>query len=1053
MAIPILSKRSARKEAARKAELDALVAKAISPSIAMAMSATSGPRSPQVASGATYNPNTSSSSPFNQIGPGQGYVPLPRPPGNFDSGFGPSSPLFPDAIDPLGPNGRTMPRRAQYLIAANLQIIDRRLPWSVLKGLAEDVDIVARCIQLVQDAIVGLDWSWGFSPSILNQIMTEQGMTNSAKANEFARDKYGDELQRVTEFFEYPDKRMGFTFSQWLTDILYSHLVYDGIVISPQYNLGGELISLSAIDTPTIKILLDNQGFIPQPPAPAYQQILYGFPRGEYQAEDVGQDGAIPNAYEQDQLAYYIRRPHPSSVYGYSQVEECVNIATIYMQRQAWMHAEYQHGMTPKLMIETAGAETWTPEQLGYYERIVNDQLSGQTQRRQQAMLLRPGMTATQMKAVDELYSGTYDEYMILQIGAKFGIPQSQLGIQMRSSIGGGQAKGQTDQTQMFATDALKNFLIDCINDMARRFMGVGPELTMTATGGGTEDDNVQRAQADASDVGAGIRTRNEIRAERGVPLIDEPEADQLGVTSTAGVTFLSGLLTTQEATQAAATTAAANGQVLGQPKEVPSDGSGTDGASDDGHKPGDGGVGSDQGSSPKPGGSGSTGGSAGTQSGGTNSKSDSQPAVAPKDDTRQPDSDAEKELRAFTAFAKARIDRGSWRDFEFANVSADRARALNNAGAEGDLALVRALAKRDDTPSKAEDTERLNAYWAEGEGAAKIDWGVDGDWARCMVEVGKYIDDPKEAAGHCANLHHRATGAWPGHAPGESESGHTKKASARGERATLTLWDDLHDKIVAYYAPKIADALSDPDGMKTAIAAAAKKWPKKDDASKAAGDNAAASSSSDPEGIASAAVAGNVSFNTEALQQVLQDLYGDAGLAGAGTAAQALGTTEGSDFAAVIADINWNTWKPGDLESARLVANGGLREVLDAANVTIKDMTDSAIDRLGTTLANGLNEGLGPQAIADQMGDVVVDPARAMVIARTETGRAQVASSLDSYKANDTEEVDWHSNDGACPACVALDAGSPYPIDDVPAFPHHPNDRCQVLPHIDLES
>jgi hypothetical protein len=37
-------------------------------------------------------------------------------------------------------------------------------------------------------------------------------------------------------------------------------------------------------------------------------------------------------------------------------------------------------------------------------------------------------------------------------------------------------------------------------------------------------------------------------------------------------------------------------------------------------------------------------------------------------------------------------------------------------------------------------DTERLMAYWAEGEGAAKIGWGVAGDFARCEVELGKYV-------------------------------------------------------------------------------------------------------------------------------------------------------------------------------------------------------------------------------------------------------------------------------------------------------------------------
>jgi hypothetical protein len=73
----------------------------------------------------------------------------------------------------------------------------------------------------------------------------------------------------------------------------------------------------------------------------------------------------------------------------------------------------------------------------------------------------------------------------------------------------------------------------------------------------------------------------------------------------------------------------------------------------------------------------------------------------------------------------------------------------------------------REVTPGDAASTERLMRYWAEGEGAAKINWGVAGDFDRCVVELGKYVG-PGVVKGLCANLHKRATGARPGHAPGE---------------------------------------------------------------------------------------------------------------------------------------------------------------------------------------------------------------------------------------------------------------------------------------------
>lgn len=63
--------------------------------------------------------------------------------------------------------------------------------------------------------------------------------------------------------------------------------------------------------------------------------------------------------------------------------------------------------------------------------------------------------------------------------------------------------------------------------------------------------------------------------------------------------------------------------------------------------------------------------------------------------------------------------------------------------------------------------TERLMAYWAEGPGAVKIQWAVAGDFDRCVTELGKYVS-PGIVKGLCNHLHQRATGAPPGHVPGE---------------------------------------------------------------------------------------------------------------------------------------------------------------------------------------------------------------------------------------------------------------------------------------------
>ena len=84
----------------------------------------------------------------------------------------------------------------------------------------------------------------------------------------------------------------------------------------------------------------------------------------------------------------------------------------------------------------------------------------------------------------------------------------------------------------------------------------------------------------------------------------------------------------------------------------------------------------------------------------------------------------------------------------------------------EGDL--VPAIAQEKGVPGRG-NAETLRRYWAEGEGAAKIRWGTEGDFDRCVRAVNQYM--PGQAEGYCNLLHHRALGIWPAQHAGIAKS------------------------------------------------------------------------------------------------------------------------------------------------------------------------------------------------------------------------------------------------------------------------------------------
>jgi hypothetical protein len=67
-------------------------------------------------------------------------------------------------------------------------------------------------------------------------------------------------------------------------------------------------------------------------------------------------------------------------------------------------------------------------------------------------------------------------------------------------------------------------------------------------------------------------------------------------------------------------------------------------------------------------------------------------------------------------------------------------------------------------------DTDRLRDYWVRGKGAAKIGWGLPGDFNRCRAMVAEYVK-PQHLAGYCANRHKDALGFWPGEHRGGKHS------------------------------------------------------------------------------------------------------------------------------------------------------------------------------------------------------------------------------------------------------------------------------------------
>ena len=462
---------------------------------------------------------------LNQIAQNYGNsTPLPRNPWLAGVPFGPGTPITPGAINPVREDGRPDPRRYEFQVAQNINITETRLvPFKTLRASADQIDILRRCIEVIKNKVTGLDWDITLGTDASEKIAASSG-GDHVRAMAKAREKYTDEINRLRQFWENPDRANGLTFSDWLMIALEEILVIDAWAVWPQRSVGGDLYGLQILDGGTIKPLLDDRGMRPMAPNAAFQQILYGFPRAEFTAND--DDPTADGEFTSDDLQYMIRNRRTTSAYGFSPTERALPLADIYLRRQQWIRAEYTDGVMPELMFTTD--ENWgtNPDLLRAYENIFNDDLSGQTEQRKRLRLLPAGMTPVQFDAYGEKFKDTLDDYLITSICGHYGVQPSEIGFSPKAGLGGaGFAEGQSESAESIGTQPLVNWISKMLTNISYTYLGMPRELEfrlMTSK----RLDNESNARKNQIEITSGGKTINERRSELGLPLLDTPQAD-----------------------------------------------------------------------------------------------------------------------------------------------------------------------------------------------------------------------------------------------------------------------------------------------------------------------------------------------------------------------------------------------------------------------------------------------------------------------------------------------------------------------------------------------
>jgi hypothetical protein len=468
---------------------------------------------------------------------GQATVALERNPNSANVPFAPGMPIMPGAINPLRVDGRPDPRRYEFQVAQNINITETRLvPFKTLRAAGDQIDILRRCVEVLKQKMVGLDWDIVLTADSTEAMVADTGLS-ALRAQQKAKEKYGPEIARLRHFWKNPDMANGLIFSDWLNMALEEILVLDAWAVWPQRTVGGDLFGLQILDGSTIKPLIDDRGMRPLPPYSAYQQILFGFPRSEFSAPDETEDA--DGEFSSDELAYLIRNRRTTSVYGYSPVERALPLADLYLRRQQWLRAEFTDGVIPSMFFKTDATFGGNPDLLRAYENVFNDDLAGQTEQRKRARLLPAGLDPVEPAGYDQKFTDQFDNFLINQICGHFGVMPSEIGINPKSGLGGaGFQDGEAQSSEVLGLIPLAEWVGRMLSNLSYVFLGMPRELEFKFMPSARNDDSAS-ASADDVRLKNGTKSVNEVRADMGLPLLDAEEADTPMLFTPGGTFFI----------------------------------------------------------------------------------------------------------------------------------------------------------------------------------------------------------------------------------------------------------------------------------------------------------------------------------------------------------------------------------------------------------------------------------------------------------------------------------------------------------------------------------
>jgi hypothetical protein len=412
-------------------------------------------------------------------------------------------------VVPWGPP-KAEPRAFQTWEGQNLIFTprsDAEYSAADLKALAS-YPLARICVENVKDTVTRAPWE-----------IQMRARPNETRASVQQRAKENkDDLVRLNRFFEYPDREHNW--QDWLRPLLDDMLIIDAGSVIVRSTRAGDIAELTVVAGEQIVRYVDENGYTPVPPSPAYAANFWGAPWCNLTTDQL--------IYKPRNIAR--RNTLSSCLYGLGPTEQLAPEIMIGMKRLEFVASYYSAGSVPGV-VQVAPRGT-SPDRIIEAMEWMNSQLAGNLAARNQWRIIQglnePGKPDQIEFTKEPLLAGLYDEKHIREIAFGYGTSPQRLMKMIRT-----EGKGASDSAEVEGTLPWVLWVKGVVDYIIQRKMGmVDFELAINPY---AEPDPLKNAAALTMLVSKAILTPNEARKRVGEELRPEPEADRLGVISGVG--------------------------------------------------------------------------------------------------------------------------------------------------------------------------------------------------------------------------------------------------------------------------------------------------------------------------------------------------------------------------------------------------------------------------------------------------------------------------------------------------------------------------------------